>query len=152
MYFPFRGKNLIHKLRRNLSNICLLNRRILDVLPIVSFDPRSPANLKGPKYRDLSDHTFLQEEADRIYEARLLAIVKRVHDANRQIAVARQFCFVEHWISEAQYSTLHSLLKPYKPRSATAALLDTSMADAEAQFTTPSNNLAPSSLSTSNPS
>ncbi|CEP10480.1 hypothetical protein, partial, partial [Parasitella parasitica] len=77
MYFPCRGKDPIHKLRRNLSNIGLQNSRILDVhypdnhivallihndyntqvleafarlqvLPIVDFDPRSPTNLKDP--------------------------------------------------------------------------------------------------------
>lgn len=180
MYFPCRGKDPIHKLRRNLTNIGLQNSRILDVhypdnhivallvhndyttlvleafsrlqvQPITDFDPRSPSNLKDPKYRTSSDQTFLQEEADRIYQARLLAIVKRIHEVNRQIAVARHFCFVEHWISEVQYSTLHSLLKPHKPRSTAATNPDASMAEAEAQFTAPSNTLDSSSRSTSSP-
>ncbi|CEP08274.1 hypothetical protein [Parasitella parasitica] len=119
--------------------------------PITDFDPRSPSTLKDPNYRNSSGQTLLQEEADRIHQACLLNIVKRVHDVNRQIAVAHHFCSVEHWISKVQYSTFNLQLKPHKTRSTAAANPDDSMAGAEAQFTAPSNNLDPSFLSTSSP-
>ncbi|CEP15146.1 hypothetical protein [Parasitella parasitica] len=168
----------IHKLRCNLSNIGLQNSCILDIhYPdnrIVAFlvhnnytiqvleafdnlqvqpitDLTLVLFLTSRKYRNSSDRTFLQEEADRIYQARLLAIVKWFHDVNCQIAAAHHFCFIEHWISEAQYSTIYSLLKPHKPHSTAAAKPDASMANAEAQHTAPSNNLDSSSRSTNIP-
>ncbi|CEP17508.1 hypothetical protein [Parasitella parasitica] len=159
LYLSCRGKDSVHKLRCNLTDIRLENSRILDafgrlqVQPVTDFDPRSPSTLKDPKYRNSSDETFLQEEAVRIHQARLLNIVKRIHNVNRQIAVACHFCFVEHLISEVKYSStlLHSQLKPHKTRSTAAANPDDSTAEAEDQFTAPSNNLDSSSLSTSSP-
>ncbi|CEP09385.1 hypothetical protein [Parasitella parasitica] len=114
-----------------------------DVSPITDFDPLSPSALNDPKYTGSSDTDFLLSEAKRLHQDRLVKVVLRIHDQNRQIAVARDFYYGQHLISQDQFAELYASIKPSsraQGRTRSAASPDALMTDAAAS-SLPSNTI-----------
>ncbi|CEP12138.1 hypothetical protein [Parasitella parasitica] len=115
---------------------------------VADFDPLSPTLLRDPKYNGNIDTSFLQTEARRIYQERLLRKVQRVHGPSRQIAVARNFCFTHEWTTQNQYSRLYNLIKPAKHTSTSSqqSADDDHMNDATLSTNTVTTNGTPANL------
>ncbi|KAK4513119.1 alpha-actinin [Mucor velutinosus] len=137
LYFTSRGREAISKVCAGFQVLGLSQSRILDIhyptnhiisflvhndyastvvqamaqLPdsqrITDFDPCAPTILGDPKYANHADPLFLQSEAARIHQERLLRMIKRLNTPNIKLAVARDFCFKRKWISETTYQTLY---------------------------------------------
>jgi hypothetical protein len=162
LYFTSRGRERISKIRAGFETLGLSQSRILDIhypenntisflvhndyastvieamnkLPsskqVLDFDPCAPTLLRDRKYANNSDTVFLKAEAERIHQDRLLRIAQRLHNPNVKLAVAREFCFKRHWISETNYQQIFSDIYPTKtPKaSSTPAKDDVTMDDA----------------------
>ncbi|KAK4510722.1 uncharacterized protein ATC70_012007 [Mucor velutinosus] len=172
VYIPNRSPSPISQMRDNFHAMGIHNKRILDIhfpdrhvcgllvhidyipsleaqltkyeLAPIQFDPMDTTTLRDPKYTD-SDPTFLAAECRRLFLARLKVIIGRLKDPHHQLAVARFFCFKQHFIPEDEYAQLAKSIKPtyvpaYKRQQTTttptAAEQDLTMGEANITNTT----------------
>ncbi|KAK4514936.1 Nonsense-mediated mRNA decay protein 5 [Mucor velutinosus] len=178
LYFTSRGREAISKIRAGFGVLGLSQSRILDIhypenntisflvhndyvdtvkdamakLPssklLNDFDPCAPSLLRDRKYTTNPDQAFVQAEATRIHQERLIRIVKRLHVPHVQLAVAREFCFKRQWLPESVYHSLYSAIYPDKSSKAIAlsAQADVNMDDVPA---TQDSTTQPATSSTS---
>ncbi|KAK4511633.1 uncharacterized protein ATC70_012849 [Mucor velutinosus] len=177
LYFTSRGREAISKVRAGFQVLGLSQSRILDIhyptnniisflvhndyastvveamaqLPdsqrITDFDPCAPTILRDPKYANHADPLFLQSEAARIHQERLLRMIKRLNTPNIKLAVARDFCFKRKWISETMYQTFYREIYPAKASktASSSSTDDVNMDDAPASQDSTSQPAASSS-------
>lgn len=163
IYLPNRGREKISVMRNRLAALGIQNSRVLDIhypdrhvaaflvhndyastfianfnnhniSPITDFDPLDTNHLRDPKYKDASAET-LSSEALRLHQDRLQYIITRIHHPNRQLAVARDFCFQKQWITKTQYDTIFHKQTPLTTTTTHITIdSDTQMNDITTQF------------------
>ncbi|KAL9538597.1 hypothetical protein PS6_011512, partial [Mucor atramentarius] len=178
LYFTSRGREKISKIRKGLKLLDLQQSRILDIhypdnktigflvhndyastvvdamatiesTIIPTFDPCSPTLLRDPKYTACTDSEYLTSEATRIFQERLIRIVKRIHIDHVQLAVAREFCFQRHWLTTEQYHDLYQCLYPGKASKTSSSSTKDDVAMNDAPSDTTDSQTAASSTSSS---